>query len=96
MLTVDQTQRAMISMATLVGSSTVLTRNDILHLSACQFLVRSASQMEIGLTLKLTCPCLYSSTRRLYTGKGLEPVGKPRTKWVFSFDGLKADTLRAM
>jgi hypothetical protein len=50
----------------------------------------------IGLTLKLTFPSLYSSTNLWYTGRGLEPVGRPSTKWVFSADGLKRETLRAM
>lgn len=35
---------------------------------------------EPELTLKLTSPASYSSISRLYTGRGLEPVGRPSTK----------------
>lgn len=45
---------------------------------------RENGEMREMLTLKDTLPSLYSCTIRLYTGKGLLPVGRPRTKWGFS------------
>ena len=57
-----------------------LTGDDILMQNEHQLAGPTHRVGCIALTLKDTFPALCSSTSRLYTGKGLDPVGRPRTK----------------
>jgi hypothetical protein len=48
------------------------------------------------LTLKLSLPSPNSSSNRRYTGKGLDPVGKPNTKCGLVGEGLNEEIWWAM